>query len=1225
MNNILQWNCRGFRANFDELSLLAMEMKAAIICLQETYMKPTDNYHFSSYHIYNTYGNIVSNRPTGGSSILIKQGIIHSHFPITTNLQATAVRLTLHRTFTVCSLYIPPNECISLEQLNELHSQLPSPYLLLGDFNGHHPLWGGRHTDRRGKITEDFINAHSLCLLNDGSHTYLHPGYGTYSAIDISLSDPILFLDYDWSVLEETHGSDHFPLLLKYSGQPSQEYTPRWKLNRADWDMYVELCTEVIVPSRYENVEDALEVFSRDIIEIANKIIPKSKANPFHSPKPWFDSEVQNAIKERKKALRKFNSQPIQANLDNFKILRAKARRLVRQKKRDSWRIYISKLNSRTPSSKVWQMVKRIQGKDFSSHIQHLVVDTEEYITPGDIANKLGQQFSYNSSSENYSPEFRCFKDKAEQLSLNIQSDNSEDYNNLLTLEELQNALLKAKDSATGPDDIHYQLLKHLPLSSLKILVHLFNNIWDSNVFPPSWRLATIVPIPKPNKDHSNPNNYRPIALTSCLCKTMERIVNDRLVWYLESHEIISEFQCGFRHHRSTLDHLVRLETYIRDAFITREHVVAVFFDLEKAYDTTWKFGIMKDLFDFGLRGRLPKFIGSFLQDRWFRVRVGSTLSNYHPQEMGVPQGSILSPTCFNIKINSIVKSIKDNMMCSLYVDDFLIAFKSKQMSTIERQLQINLNSLQKWSYKNGFKFSKAKTVCMHFCRLRSLHPEPNLMIEDSRLKVVDCNKFLGVLFDSKLSFTPHIQTLKAKSLKSLNLLKVVSRLKWGGDSTVLLRLYRAITRSRLDYGSIIYGSARPSYLTCLNTVHHQGLRLSLGAFRTSPVESLYVLAQDPPLSLRRIKLSLQYIVKLAASPTNPAYHAVFQPNLMHLYEAKPNAIPTLGLRMKPYLTAAGIDTTMIAEIETTPIPSWRLATPLVNFEMAEMKKTQTNPLDYRDRFHKIKSKYPCHKFLYTDGSKDGSHAAYAVTSQTTNYCSERLPDISSIYTAELIAIYKALRIISDSDLEKFVICSDSKSALQAIKNKLMANPMVLDVLITYANIPDHKEVVFCWVPSHVDIEGNEKADFCAKQALQKEITDFTVPYSDFQPLINDFIMLSWQSRWNALENNKLHSIFPNVRNIIPFRVNSRRDQTVLNRCLIGHTRLTHLHLLFNEDAPLCEDCHTPLTVKHILIDCNSLQHNRLYQVSSLHQLFTTIPAEVILHFLIRTGHYFNI
>ena len=171
---------------------------------------------------------------------------------------------------------------------------------------------------------------------------------------------------------------------------------------------------------------------------------------------------------------------------------------------------------------------------------------------------------------------------------------------------------------------------------------------WTTGVFPDSWRLATVIPIPKPGKDHAEPTNYRPIALTSCLCKTLERMINKRLVWYLESNDLISTIQSGFRSERSTNDQLIRLETFIRDAFVNREHVVSVFFDLEKAYDTTWRYGILKDLHDLGLKGRLPLFIQSFLEDRTMQVRVGSTLSDLNDQEQGVPQGSILSTTLFN-------------------------------------------------------------------------------------------------------------------------------------------------------------------------------------------------------------------------------------------------------------------------------------------------------------------------------------------------------------------------------------------------------------------------------------------------------------------------------------------------------------------------------------------------------------------------------------------------
>ena len=167
-----------------------------------------------------------------------------------------------------------------------------------------------------------------------------------------------------------------------------------------------------------------------------------------------------------------------------------------------------------------------------------------------------------------------------------------------------------------------YQLLKHLPDSSLKILLSIINKHWDSQTFPDSWREALLLPIPKHGKDHQNPMNFRPIALTSCLCTTVERMVNERLIYYLEKKNLLTKFQAGFRAERGTVDQLVRLDSFIREAFKRDEHVVGVFFDLAKAYDTTWKHGIMKDLHKFDLRGNLPIFIQNFLSERTFKLLV---------------------------------------------------------------------------------------------------------------------------------------------------------------------------------------------------------------------------------------------------------------------------------------------------------------------------------------------------------------------------------------------------------------------------------------------------------------------------------------------------------------------------------------------------------------------------------------------------------------------------
>ena len=290
-------------------------------------------------------------------------------------------------------------------------------------------------------------------------------------------------------------------------------------------------------------------------------------------------------------------------------------------------------------------------------------------------------------------------------------------------------------------------------------------------------------------------------------------MINDRLTWFLESNNIITNFQSGFRHQRSTNDHLVRLETFIREAFIKKEHLVSVFFDLEKAYDTTWKYGIMKDVHDIGLKGRLPLFLQNVLTDREFKVKVGSTLSELHNQEQGVPQGSILSVTLFSLKINNIVKILMPGVDCSLYVDYFFICYRSKNMHTIERQLQQNLNNIQEWATRNGFKFSNQKLYVCIFCQLRKAHDDPVLILDGQPIPVVEKTKFLGVIFDKKLTFITHIKKLKAKCQKALNLLRVVAHTDWGADRKILLNLYRTIVRSKLDYGCIVYGSARPSYL----------------------------------------------------------------------------------------------------------------------------------------------------------------------------------------------------------------------------------------------------------------------------------------------------------------------------------------------------------------------------------------------------------------------------
>ncbi|PVD32243.1 hypothetical protein C0Q70_07676 [Pomacea canaliculata] len=581
------------------------------------------------------------------------------------------------------------------------------------------------------------------------------------------------------------------------------------------------------------------------------------------------------------------------------------------------------------------------------------------------------------------------------------------------------------------------------------------------------------------------------------------------LTWYLESQSLLSNLQCGFRKRRSTLDHLVRFETFVRDAFVGKEHVLGVFFDLERAYDTTWKRGILLDLHALGFRGRMPLFIENFLSHRHFQVRVGPILSDPQEQEMGVPQGSILSPTIFNIKIDSILKSVCPGLEASLYVDDFTICIPGRSLPCLERRLQLCVNAVQKWVTENGFNFSPTKSVCIHFCKLRGMFPNPSITVKGTILKVVQEVKFLGVIFDRKLSFLPHIKSLRLSCQKALDILRVVGHVSWGADRTVLLRLYRALIRSKLDYGSIIYGSARESYLKILDPIHHQGLRICLGAFRTTPVQSLYAEAGEPPLSLCRLKLMLSYACRLKSHPGNPAYRAVFRPQRAAQYAIRTKEQKPLSLQVAPHLQAAGVDIKQVEPLPPQTSPPWTLPVPEIRFDLTTFKKGNTSDPIYLQHFRKLISDYPQFCLIFTDGSKipsGGPVAAAAVPScQPQQAASVRLADESTIFTAELYAIMLALQHAHRSSEHNFLIISDSLFALQALISNESDHPLVVKIhKIHAALIERNKDIVFIWAPGHSGIPGNVRADQAAKAACQSPATAFCCPIES-QRLRNGF------------------------------------------------------------------------------------------------------------------------
>ena len=255
---------------------------------------------------------------------------------------------------------------------------------------------------------------------------------------------------------------------------------------------------------------------------------------------------------------------------------------------------------------------------------------------------------------------------------------------------------------------------------------------------------------------------------------------------------------------------------------------------------------------------------------------------------------------------------------------------------------------------------------------------------------------------------------------------------------------------------------------------------------------------------------------------------------------------------------------------------------------------------------------------IYTDGSKEDSKVGCAVISDNHSNM-QRIPDDSSIFTAEAKAVDLALDFISTCDANnKFIIFSDSLSVLKAMNHTSSKNPQIQKLLEKCHELLTYKEIVLCWIPSHIGIQGNEMVDKQAKTSLSLEPTSFKIPFSNFKPSINKYILEEWQTSWNNSIGNKLLDIKPTIGEYQSVVRNIRREEVVLARLRLGHTRVTHSYLLQGEEHPQCVGCDAPFTVRHFLLECGDFAQvrNNCLHVNNMKELFQDIHIDSIMTFL---------
>jgi Reverse transcriptase (RNA-dependent DNA polymerase)/Endonuclease-reverse transcriptase len=597
---------------------------------------------------------------------------------LATQLDAIGVNVHLETTISIISIYIPPGTIDTVDkaketakEIKDLLNQLDKPYLVMGDFNAHSEAWGSLKETPFGRELLERLEEADSHILNTGENTHFCLASGTESAIDLTLATPDLVPELEWFVQDDLHDSDHYPIITRFwKASPRATKRPRWILSTAKWDEYRKGVGEVL--SRCNDSTNINQI-TEAILPSAAKNIKRSKETISDKKLKWMTPEIRELIKNRRKAERKLKKPHTIDDVIEFKRLKAKVRLEIKTARKKCWHEFTNTITHQTPTQIIWRKISKINGRYRTPGIRQIKgPDGEIHTNPKKIANALADHFSNNSSTNKYHPSFKEIKQQSESREITIDLNHLADYNEEFTEEEFDFALNECKGSSPGPDQIEYDLIKQLNRDTQQKILTAFNRIWKDGTFPAEWQTATVVAVPKPGKDPEKVDSYHPIALTSCLCKLMERIVNKRLVWFLEQNSCIREEQFGFRKGRSTIDVMATLEAEGCRAIHNKEFMALCSLDLSCAYDQCWRYGILRNLKKIKINGRLLAYTNNFMSSRSIRVAVGNTYSEEREIENGVPQGAVISVTLFLIAINDIAQSNSKLSKMIGYADDWV-------------------------------------------------------------------------------------------------------------------------------------------------------------------------------------------------------------------------------------------------------------------------------------------------------------------------------------------------------------------------------------------------------------------------------------------------------------------------------------------------------------------------------------------------------------------------
>lgn len=433
---------------------------------------------------------------------------------------------------------------------------------------------------------------------------------------------------------------------------------------------------------------------------------------------------------------------------------------------------------------------------------------------------------------------------------------------------ELQEAIKMMKSNkAAGIDDIRTEQIKNFGMDALKWVTSLINNCITTFRIPKVWRKAHIVALLKPGKEPDDPKSFRPVSLLCHLFKVMERMILNRITEYIDKNLIPQ--QAGFRPGKSCCSQILNLTQHIEDGYERNEITGIAFLDLSAAYDTVNHNRLTSKIYQVTKDFTLTMFLQCLLQNRRYYVSLNGKNSRWRKQSNGLPQGSVLSPTLYNIYTND--QPVHKDTVNFIYADDTAVTAQGRNFETVERKLETALKDLSTYYMENNLRPNPTKSVVSAY-HLKNIEANRGLKVkwQQESLEHDYRPKYLGVKLNRTLSFKEHCLATKKKVIARNNIIRRLTGTTWGAQAHVLRTSAIALSLSAAEYSSTVWKNSSHSHH--VDVAINDAVRSVTGCLKPTPVEKVYKIAGIAPPVIRRQVAAETERLKQANDPRHPLY-----------------------------------------------------------------------------------------------------------------------------------------------------------------------------------------------------------------------------------------------------------------------------------------------------------------------------------------------------------------